>query len=78
METTARVDISSHVGTVYQPVITDADNNMVFGLESATVVLIGASDSTEESISVSDLTVQSLSSLGITVTGRTAISSLLE
>lgn len=54
---------------VFQPVLSDADNNMVFGLESASITLVGASD-LEEFIGVSDATVQALSAQGITVTGR--------
>lgn len=63
------------LGMVYQPLITDADNNAVFGLESATVTLLDAPDSADESISISDLTVQGLSALGIVVTGKTSMSS---
>lgn len=54
---------------VYQPLIADGDNNMVFGLESASATLQGASDLAVESISVSSLAIQALSELGISVTG---------
>lgn len=57
---------------VYQPLITDADNNMVFLLESATVSLYGASDLGQESISISDLSLQALANMGIEVTGETS------
>lgn len=54
---------------IFQPLITDEDNNMVFGMESASVVLMNA-ELPEESISISDTATEALSDLGISVTGN--------
>lgn len=61
---------SSSIGMVYQPLIRDADNNNVFFMESASVSLLGATDSDEEFIGISAVNVNGLQSLGISVTGR--------
>ncbi len=55
---------------VYQPRISDEDNNVMFGMESASVTLLGAADSTMESISVSSLAIDGLLEIGISVTGE--------
>ena len=55
------------LGMIYQPLITDSDNNMVFEMESASVMLADALP--EESISISTSAMQALSGLGISVTG---------
>ncbi len=59
----------SLLGMVYQPRITDADNNEVFGLESASVALLEVQDVEEEYIIVSNTTIEALSTLGISVSG---------
>ena len=58
-------------GMVYQPRISDADNNMVFGLESAVVTLANAQDSGDEFITVPNATISDLEGRGINVSGET-------
>ena len=57
---------------IYQPVISDGDNNMVVGLVSGSVTLLDASAS--EFIGVSDEVISRLSDLGISVTGKSSSS----
>lgn len=56
------------VGMVFQPLISDRDNIMVFGLEGATITLTGGLEG--ESLSISESTVESLTDLGISVSGK--------
>jgi hypothetical protein len=53
---------------IFQPVITDGDNNAVFGMESASVELLNA-ELPEESIGISASAISALSDLGISVNG---------
>ena len=55
---------------VFQPVITDADNNEVFMMEYAQVSLLNEQDVGEEHIAVSSSVVDALVTMGITVTGK--------
>ncbi len=54
---------------VYQPVISDADSNTLFLLESASIVLLDVPDALYENISVSDLLLEGLLDLGISIRG---------
>lgn len=52
---------------IFQPRIADSDNHMVFGMESASLMLTNALP--EESITISAAAEQALLGLGISVTG---------
>ena len=62
---------------VYQPRISDVDNNMVFGLESAVVTLANAQNSGDEFIMVPNATISDLEGLGISVSGETNLTQQL-
>ena len=58
------------LGMVYQPRIMDADNNEVFGMESARVSLLNVQDPEDEHIIVSSSVIDALSAMGIAVSGE--------
>ena len=58
------------VGTLLQVLVTDADNNDVFLMQQAIVILQGAVDGDSESIGVPPDTVAALSALNLTVEGN--------
>ena len=57
------------IGNRFQPDITDADNNAVFLMESATVMLLDVLDGNSEVIAVPSDAANGLAMLGITVQG---------
>ena len=57
------------IGAIFQPDITDADNNAVFLMESASVTLFDAVDGSLEGIEVPQATRDGLATLNILVEG---------
>ena len=57
------------IGSIFQPDITDADNNTVFLMESATITLSDAVDGSLEGIEVPQATQDGLATLNISVIG---------